>query len=79
MSDDQVGFNTAPRDQEIEEVKKILNLALEEPDVFNDWEQEFAKSALEQIEKYGPGWKYSLSRKEAVEKIKAKLEREGLI
>lgn len=81
MSEEHVGFGAPkpPVDKEIEEAKKVLEAALEEPDVLNDFEKDFCSSSLEQIKQYGSRWKYSLNRQEMVEKIRAKLEKEGLI
>lgn len=80
MTEDQVGFATnQARDRDIDEAKEILQKAAGEPDLFNDWENDFISSSLEQMAKFGYGFKLSSARREAVDRIKAKLEKEGLV
>lgn len=65
---------------ELRELDAVLAIAIEHgPDVLSKWENEFVQSISTQRKRRGPYYELSDSQKETIEKIKAKLEREGVL
>lgn len=80
-ADEETGFDapSAPKNKELDEAVEILNTANEEgEDVLTEYETEFAEDVYDKI-KAGRIVELSDPQKEMVHKIKAKLEREGIL
>lgn len=80
---DTVGFGatTTILPAELADAKKVLEAAVqaEGDEVLTEWEENFAKSALDQLTRLKHRWDLSDSRKDAIERIRGKLEKEGLL
>lgn len=68
-------------DSQHEDVKALLETAVEytQDDIFTDFEVDFIESAFDQIAKQGNAWEISTNRKQVLNTIESKLEKEGLL
>lgn len=78
----EVGFGQAQKlDPELTELKKTLELGEEYigEGVLTQFEEEFCKSCLLQLNRIGDKFDFSDARRVVVEKIERKFEKEGLL
>lgn len=68
-------------DRDHKEAEKLLETALsvEGDEVLSEYEEKFAKDAYNGIVRTGNRWEISPARKEILDRIEKKLEKEGLI
>lgn len=67
-------------DPEVREYADILEKALEcEDDILNDYEREFASSVYDRIKRVGSIFQVSENQMVVINRIKTKLESEGLL
>lgn len=82
MTTDEVGFGQPRKlDPELAELKKTLELGEEYAGegVLSQFEEEFCKSCLSQLNRLGDKFDFSDARRGVVKKIERKFEKEGLL
>lgn len=83
MTDDNVTFGAFHKnlDNAHKDVKKVLEAAVGciGDDVLSEFEEDFAKESLESLERLGNRFELSEKRSAVIDRIKAKLDKEGLV
>lgn len=85
MSENVVSFGEAKAatqlTPELRHALKVLEAAdaARSDSLFNQWEESFITSSLVALRKYKGKWELSDNRRDVIEKLEKKLEKEGLL